>query len=827
MSADKSIPIYGSHKETNKYISNKDKTSVSKFSERIKDSSQENDNDHISNASDYIQNELKTKIGEQEILVSGYLCNPDTADIEFEMIRDRYYSIKTEPLTEGKRARVAYHLIQSFPPWLDIDPRLVHQIGCETAEKLGDYQAKIATHMDKAHLHNHIVINAFAYNSITKYKDNKAAIQRLRDISNEISLKYGLPIIINPDRARDSSYKEWLEINKGTSWKQQIRNDISAVKETTRTWEDFKTTMERAGYKIRETSKTVTYTLPGNDTKKSRDKNLGEPYTKEAIENFWILKERERGIISEELVHERTNTLAEHKTNKKPAKIYVSRYSSGGRRRSDLEILILLAIKVLKKLGDKFIDKGGATLFPNNPVYKPLNWKIDTMMDSLAMVSSLGIDNISDLTKKRNEIGTELSRTKKDVSDLSLVVNSQQRLTNLIEIIEDLKEHMEELGIKEDSLYIPKYNKEEIIKNRANLSPATGKQKQELYKLLNSDNHLFRLDVTFDLLTTESALAAISFLKYPDKTPKPDIIISYEEAETKRLKAKYNSIRDTKLKDMQLKYGSQLLTEKQKHRLSEIAKENGLIIDYKTLTEFDGIMLINYFNKTNPCRDIPTDRPLPKETINNSQKVQIEELLKLREETIPVPVQNLFKDEADKLHGYLLFKEYVPEILLPKADKDIIGKEQDEAFVDTLKYYDIDEQQHIYTYREALKDLSAYGIDMTNISETKEILESNIKELNELKQKEKELANEYKNLKRLEYNINLASNVKFTHGPLYKEKVLTEQQQADNKDVDKEADDIEKENNSINRNNKFRTVDSYFENTIREKNERDDYILER
>ena len=83
------------------------------------------------------------------------------------------------------------------------------------------------------------------------------------------------------------TWREWKARKEGNSWKTQLQNDIQSARDNASSWEEFKQLMQQAGYKIRETRSTVTYTMPDSDTRKCRDNRLGDEYSREALCNYW------------------------------------------------------------------------------------------------------------------------------------------------------------------------------------------------------------------------------------------------------------------------------------------------------------------------------------------------------------------------------------------------------------------------------------------------------------------------------------------------------------------------------------------------------------
>lgn len=256
-------------------------------------------NEDLAKALKYAANADKTK----KIYISGYLCDPDLAEEQFMLTRQKDLE-RVGKVVDENGDIVGYHIIQSFPENLEISDDEVHQCGRELAEKLGLYEAVICSHLHPeikedglVHgkcKHNHIIINAYCkdperqFGKDTrkiKYHDCTTSLAELRKFNDEISVAHGLPIIINPDTDKNNSWKENIEVKSGNSWKENIRRDIDNMKRVCHTWNDYINGMKAAGYTITQ-NKYVTYTTP-EGTHKVRDKTLGREYTKETLERYW------------------------------------------------------------------------------------------------------------------------------------------------------------------------------------------------------------------------------------------------------------------------------------------------------------------------------------------------------------------------------------------------------------------------------------------------------------------------------------------------------------------------------------------------------------
>lgn len=246
--------------------------------------------DDLRRVLDYVKREAKTT-HEGKKLVTGIICPAETAYTNMML---------TKNLHKKTGGRMYYHLCQSFSPDEKITPELAHKVGVELAEKLfPGYEIVVGTHVDREHIHSHIVFNSVNCETGKMYHSDNKDIQRWRDASDEICLKYGLSVVTN-DPNKDfkrPGAREFRAIDKNNSWKMQLVLLIELAMKRAKTREEFIKFMEEHGYKVTwtDTRKYITYTTP--DEHKCRDNKLHESkFLKEAMQNeFRIRAEILRG----------------------------------------------------------------------------------------------------------------------------------------------------------------------------------------------------------------------------------------------------------------------------------------------------------------------------------------------------------------------------------------------------------------------------------------------------------------------------------------------------------------------------------------------------
>ncbi len=231
----------------------------------------------VNKAVDYICNPDKT---DGSILISSYGCSPQTAYFDFE-----FSLSKTNQEDKNK----AYHLIQSFAPG-EVSYEEAHQIGNELAEKLlqNKYSYIVSTHIDKGHVHNHIIFCAADNIEHKKYHDYKQTYYNIRKLSDSLCREHHLSVIPY-SRANGKSYKEWMETQKNHSWKYQLKADINESIKKASTYENFLQLMTSKGYEIENSSfhnsgKYIKFRAQGQKYFiRGREKSLGKDFTKERI----------------------------------------------------------------------------------------------------------------------------------------------------------------------------------------------------------------------------------------------------------------------------------------------------------------------------------------------------------------------------------------------------------------------------------------------------------------------------------------------------------------------------------------------------------------
>lgn len=220
-------------------------------------------------AIDYICNPVKT---DGKLLVSSYGCTAETADIEFEWTRR--HSI-------DKGTNLGRHLIQAFEPG-EVTPEEAHEIGMQLAKEIlgGKYEFVLTTHIDKDHVHNHLIFNAVSFTDHRHYHSNKRSYHYIRRTSDRICNEHGLSVII-PGQDKGKSYIEHQATQAGTSYKAKLKAAIDRLIPVSADFEDLLLRLQREGYEIKR-GKYVSCRATDQE-RFTRMKTLGVDYTEEAI----------------------------------------------------------------------------------------------------------------------------------------------------------------------------------------------------------------------------------------------------------------------------------------------------------------------------------------------------------------------------------------------------------------------------------------------------------------------------------------------------------------------------------------------------------------
>lgn len=342
---------------------------------KIKSSGSHSVNTTLKGRLDYIINKDKTN---NEELVSTFGCEVDTAYLEFALNKDLYEKI-TGSETKKTGDILAYHLRQAFKPG-EITAELAHEIGIKLAKEYTkeNNQFVIATHVDKDHIHNHIIYNSTNLNSEGKIKDIWRSAKDVRKISDRLCLENNLSVV-ETKNDRGQHYKEWEKNKKGKSWKSQIKEILDQTISESKDYDEFLTLIKNKGIEVKE-GKHIAFKLEGLGQQKfTRGKTLGFDYTQEQ------LKRRIEGL------------------NKKKYK-----YKSLGLKSQKSKGRLSNISKETYTLEQQLYFK------TRNEKYK----EVKDLAETILLLRDEKIDKRSDINLRINSLNTKVGEINKDIKEL-------------------------------------------------------------------------------------------------------------------------------------------------------------------------------------------------------------------------------------------------------------------------------------------------------------------------------------------------------------------------------------------------------------------------
>lgn len=319
-------------------------------------------------AIDYILDPEKT---DGKLLASSFGCGLETADIEFAWTRE----------TAGERGtHLGRHLIQSFKVG-ETTPEEAHKIGQELAEKIlgGKYEYVLTTHVDRGHLHNHLIFNAVSFVDYKKYHSNKQSYHFIRRTSDRICAAHGLSVV-EPGEDRGKSYKEYTAERQGTSYKAKLKAAVDLLIPQVKDFEELLSHLEAAGYEIKR-GKYISCRAAGQE-RFTRLKTLGAAYAEAAIE------ERIKGVYAA-----KTRTLP----------------------RDDGRIRLIADIESRVKAGQ---SEQGAKISYLKQAARTVNFLTENKIEYYADLES----KVADVTAAYEQAGQAIKDAEKRLTDLSLLI---------------------------------------------------------------------------------------------------------------------------------------------------------------------------------------------------------------------------------------------------------------------------------------------------------------------------------------------------------------------------------------------------------------------
>lgn len=290
----------------------------------------------LKKAIDYIANPEKTDDGR---LIYSHGCSIGTADQEMEL---------TAKKGTGRGDRIAYHLIQSFAPDDAISPEKALELGIEFARKVtgGNYEFVVTTHIDKDHIHNHIIFNSVDYVKHRKYHSDKKDKYRIRDINDEICKANNLSVLPKYDARRKFKYQNIHKTEK-SAWKKELKQAIDQAIPAAATFEDLLYALEMEGYEIKK-GKFISFRASGQE-RFTRAKSIGDGYSEEAIRERIANKDNEAALHADQNVAD--PALVKTESSSRKTKPVVSQKKTFSSKRINLLVDIKKNIKAQQSKG--------------------------------------------------------------------------------------------------------------------------------------------------------------------------------------------------------------------------------------------------------------------------------------------------------------------------------------------------------------------------------------------------------------------------------------------------------------------------------------------
>ena len=228
----------------------------------------------VSDIIDYAENPQKTDNGR---LITGYGCDSRTADAEFLLAKRQY--IAATGRVRGADDVIAYHVRQSFKPG-EITPEEANRLGVEFAKQFtkGRHAFVVCTHIDKSHIHNHIIWSAVNLDCDRKFRNFWGSTKAVRRLSDTICIENGLSIVEDP-KPHGKSYNKWLGDEAKLSHKELLRQGIDrALAQKPASVEELLHLLEQDGFTVHRRGKTISIGAEGWGNNVRFDR-LGDGYT--------------------------------------------------------------------------------------------------------------------------------------------------------------------------------------------------------------------------------------------------------------------------------------------------------------------------------------------------------------------------------------------------------------------------------------------------------------------------------------------------------------------------------------------------------------------
>lgn len=790
------------------------------------------ENNDIQNLLSYAANSDKTTItlpdeNEKTVLVSGVLCEANTAQLEFAKSRNAYRENNPENLPSfdfldkrenksksiQKQPVTAIHIIQSFQE-RNIDPQIVHQIGIDFCEKLG-VQAVVSTHMNTDHCHNHIVINTYMPDGQSKFYMNNDKRIALRRLSDDIQKEYGLQVnFLDPQKQQliskhSLNYREWSSHKKGQSWKDDLRDTMIAVSEVADTKDEFIDIMKDYGYSVEKQNKNDVLWNTSNN-KKIWGRTLGNDFI---LSN--IFTEADISITQPQ------SHVSYRQYHQTIPVISVSRYDRTGRRRTEIELIIRKAISIIQRVSNFIIRQ-------QNKLSQKYNSKskLNMMNEALTTLKDFGIDNVDALNEKIKLTGKDLSVSKSDASSLNaemLYYSVAEQAINEYKNALTLYNSVHFWSKPHDNLYLNDFSDRDVNLNIAKIAPLSSKQKTELFQMMNSRPNLRLVDAGKGYCN----ISAIQFREiknyFKGKGKQPECLsditnttasfayekqynnlcerLTYEPTKKQKLKADqllkahdYENIDTNNLKmaDIinidncysQCSFTAPLVTAEQQSILTkrlQTAKKT-LSRDISQITQDEYTSILSYLD--GHSRKEP-ELLKPSLSPSDTDLDKTKKLAASLNINTTVSIDSMNKTDVRNFYNWLVSQNKEPFCV--STTNAIKHTQNKEDFHADISCETTNKQAVLIGLRNAANNLKQLGIDINDIDDVSKHIADLKQQQQDINTKRSDLSEQYKQLLRLKQQLSYTKDKNFLFGSLLdkddikavKEELEKQQQQED------------------------------------------------
>lgn len=425
-------------------------------------------------AIEYIVNGDKT---DEQILVSTHKCHESTAHTQF---------LRTRNDAGTKGTVLARHLIQSFLPG-ETTPEMAHQIGIELCKKIlkDEYEFVLSTHIDKGHIHNHIIFNNVNMVTSRCYQSNKKSYHQIHCQSDKLCKENNLFVIDEFYESYKKKYKtngkSWYEneqAKRGASWKSRLQFDIDRMINQSKNWNEFLKKMADLGYEIKY-GKHIAF-KPKDKPRFTRAKTIGEDYTEER------LKERisERVSIKTPAVKKRIGRVIDMNTSMKVKESKGYEYWATKHNLNTMaESVIFLreqGIKSVKQL-DEYIQKAADERQNLQDKIKAIDKEIQKLSATMEQVHT--VKKYREYYKEYKASPSDKAFFKEYKAQITLYENalselkkSYSKLPNSKDILAELDKFQEKKNTLMQEYSSTKSTMDELYQIRKNYGIYTGKE---------------------------------------------------------------------------------------------------------------------------------------------------------------------------------------------------------------------------------------------------------------------------------------------------------------------------------------------------------------